>query len=398
MRIHSLIVGGGIGGLTAALALARAGHTADLMEQAPAFSEVGAGIQLGPNVVRRLRALGLDEALEAVVARPERLCVSSALTGARIAAMPLAGAMEQRYGAPYFTIHRADLHGLLLEAVRTQAAGAVTLGTGARIERLSTRGDEFVCAATEDGRAWEGDALIGADGVWGRVRPRIWPDAAPARPTGHTAFRALLKQDTLPAALRSRQVDVWLAPRLHAVAYPVRGGEWLNLVVLAESPSDEADADARDWDQAASRAALDRASGHVGQPLRALLDAVPAWRAWTLCDRTPLAGPQEMVDGRVALLGDAAHPMLPYLAQGAGMAIEDAVELAELLKGSGPAQVPQALQHYALRRWARTAQVQARARRNGRIFHLGGPARWGRDMVMRLAGPALMDQPWLYAG
>lgn len=398
MRIHSLIVGGGIGGLSAALALARAGHTADLMEQAPAFSEVGAGIQLGPNVVRRLRALGLGEALNAIVAHPERLCVSSALNGGRIATMPLAGAMEQRYGAPYFTVHRADLHGLLLEAVRAQAEGAVTLSTGARIERLSTRGDEVVCAATDDGRAWEGDALVGADGVWGRVRPRIWPEAASARPTGHMAFRALLKQDTLPAALRSRQVDVWLAPRLHAVAYPVRGGEWLNLVVLVESPPDEAAADARDWDQSASRAALDRATGHVGQPLRALLDAVPAWRAWTLCDRTPLAGPQEMVDGRVALLGDAAHPMLPYLAQGAGMAIEDAVALAQQLGGCTPAQVPQALVRYAHARWARNAQVQARARRNGRIFHLGRPVRWGRDLAMRLAGPALMDQPWLYAG
>ncbi|WP_295529673.1 FAD-dependent monooxygenase [uncultured Pseudacidovorax sp.] len=398
MRIHSLIVGGGIGGLAAALALARAGHTADVTEQAPAFSEVGAGIQLGPNIVRRLRALGLGEALNAIVAHPERLCVSSALNGGRVATMPLAGVMEQRYGAPYFTVHRADLHGLLLEAVRAQAEGAVTLSTGARIERLSTRGDEFVCAATDDGRAWEGDALIGADGVWGRVRPRIWPDAAPARPTGHMAFRALLKQDTLPAPLRSRQVDVWLAPRLHAVAYPVRGGEWLNLVVLVESPPDEAGADARDWDQSASRAALDRATGHVGQPLRALLDAVPAWRAWTLCDRTPLAGPQEMVDGRVALLGDAAHPMLPYLAQGAGMAIEDAVTLAQQLRGCTSAEVPQALARYAQARWARNGQVQARARRNGRIFHLGGPARWGRDMVMRLAGPTLMDQPWLYAG
>lgn len=398
MRIHSLIVGGGIGGLSAALALARAGHTADLMEQAPAFSEVGAGIQLGPNVVRRLRALGLGEALNAIVAHPERLCVSSALNGGRIATMPLAGAMEQRYGAPYFTVHRADLHGLLLEAVRAQAEGAVTLSTGARIERLSSRGDEVVCAATDDGRAWEGDALVGADGVWGRVRPRIWPEAASARPTGHMAFRALLKQDTLPAALRSRQVDVWLAPRLHAVAYPVRGGEWLNLVVLVESPPDEAAADARDWDQSASRAALDRATGHVGQPLRALLDAVPAWRAWTLCDRTPLTGPQEMVDGRVALLGDAAHPMLPYLAQGGGMAIEDAVTLAQQLSGCTLAEVPQALARYAQARWARNAQVQARARRNGRIFHLGGPVRWGRDLAMRLAGPALMDQPWLYAG
>ncbi len=398
MRIHSLIVGGGIGGLAAALALARAGHGTDLMEQAPAFDEVGAGIQLGPNVVRRLRALGLGEALEAFVARPERLCVASALTGARIASLPLAGAFEQRYGAPYFTIHRADLHGLLLAAVREQGAEQVAVHTGARIERLSTRGDERVCVASVDGRAWEGDALIGADGVWGQVRPRIWPDALPARPTGHTAFRALLRQDALPAALRSRQVDVWLAPRLHGVAYPVRGGDWLNLVVLAESPAGEAPPDARDWDQASSRAALDRATGHVGQPLRSLLDAVPAWRAWTLFDRPPLTGPQAMVDGRVALLGDAAHPMLPYLAQGAGMAIEDAVALAAQLGGRTPAEVPQALAHYAQARWARNAQVQARARRNGRIFHLGGPVRWGRDLAMRFAGPALMDQPWLYAG
>jgi len=396
MPAQFLIAGGGIAGLSCALALARGGHRAEVLEQAPAFGEIGAGIQLGPNVTRRLRALGLRDALARVAARPEMLRVRSARDGRELASLPFDTGLRRRYGAPYLCVHRADLHALLREAV-CEAGEHVTLSPGVRITGVATRGGEAVCVATgsDDALAWEGDALIGADGLWSVVREQVVEGAPPPRPTGHTAWRALVEQAALPQALRSTRVEVWLGPQLHAVAYPVRGGDWLNMVVLAESsPS----GDARDWDQATSLGALQSATGRMGAALQALLEAMPAWRAWTLCDRPPLAGPQEMACGRIALAGDAAHPMLPYLAQGAGMAIEDALALAEAIGDGGPQDVPAAFARYAQARWARNARVQARARRNGEIFHATGPMRLGRDLALRVGGARLLDVPWLYGG
>lgn len=387
---HILVAGGGIAGLTSALALARRRHRVDLFEQAVAFAEVGAGLQLGPNVTRRLQALGVWEPLMRVAARPEALVVRSAVQGGETARLPLGNAMLRSYGAPYLCAHRADLHALLLAAVR--GTGAVTLNTGSRITDAVARAGAVRVSST-GGRAWEGDALIGADGLWSAVRGQVVKDDAPPRATGHTAWRALAAQSALPAALRSMQISVWLGPRLHAVAYPVRRGEALNVVVLAEAAPA---GDARDWDQASSLAALQAAVGRMDASLQALLEAMPAWRAWTLCDRPPLSGPEEMAGERVALAGDAAHPMLPYLAQGAGMAVEDGVALAEALDGCGAEEVPQRLAHYAQGRWARNAQVQARARRNGEIFHATGLVRVGRDAALRLLGARLLDVPWLY--
>lgn len=391
MSAQILIAGGGIAGLASALALARRCHRVDLLEQAMAFGEIGAGIQLGPNVTRRLQGLGVWEALTRIAARPDALVVRSATAGGEIARLPLGNAMLHSYASPYLCVHRADLHAVLLAAVR--ASGAVRLTTGARVEQVAVRGDA-VSASTADARVWEGDALIGADGLWSTVRPQVLSDTPP-RATGHTAWRALVDQSALPAALRSTQVSVWLGPRLHAVAYPVRRGEALNVVVLAEAAPV---GDARDWDQATGLSALQSATGSVCTGLQALLEAVPSWRAWTLNDRPPLSGPAQMATERVALVGDAAHPMLPYMAQGAGMAIEDAVALADALDGGGTAEVPAALASYAESRWQRNAAVQARARRNGEIFHATGLVRLGRDAALRLLGPRLLDVPWLYEG
>jgi len=394
MPAHILVAGGGIGGLATALALAQRRHRADVFEQAAAFGEIGAGVQLGPNATRRLQKLDLGTGLAAIAARPEALAVHSAESGSELARMPLGDAMQQRYGAPYFCVHRADLHGLLLEAVRTRGTG--TLVTGAQIRQVETS-DDLVCLSSTDARAWEGEAVVGADGLWSMVRRQLdSPGAAqPPRVTGHTAWRALVEQSALPAALRRGRVDVWLGPRLHAVAYPVRRGEWLNVVVIAESAPA---GDARDWDQSSSITALKQAMGRSCAGLQSLLDAMPAWRAWSLGDRTPMTGPADMAHERVALVGDAAHPMVPYLAQGAGMAIEDAVALADAMADADAADVPAAFARYAEARWARNAQVQARARRNGEIFHATGPVRLGRDMAMRLLGAKLLDQPWLYGG
>lgn len=387
-----LIAGGGIAGLACAVALARRRHRVELFEQASVFGEAGAGIQLGPNVMRRLRVLGLERALMKHAAQPEALIVRSAVGGEEIARLPLGQSMRHRYDGAYVCVHRADLHALLLTAVR--ASGAVTLNTGARITEAVARGGA-VCVSSTDARAWEGDALVGADGLWSMVHPHVVPDAPPPRVTGHTAWRALVPQSALPGALRSREISVWLGPRLHAVAYPVRGGDALNVVVLAEAALG---GDARDWDQASSLASLQAATGRTAAPLQALLEAMPSWRAWTLCDRPPLASPAQMAGERVALAGDAAHPMLPYLAQGAGMAIEDAVALGDALGGAPSEDVPQALARYAQARWTRNARVQARAARNGGIFHATGPLRLGRDAALRLLGARLLDVPWLYAG
>jgi salicylate hydroxylase len=394
MPAHILVAGGGIGGLATALALSHAHHRADVFEQAAVFAEVGAGIQIGPNVTRRLWQLGLGERVNAIAARPQALVVHSAGSGAELARLPLGDAISSRYGAPYLCVHRADLHSLLLDAVRAQGTG--TLVTDARIAQVEM-GDDLVCISSSGARAWEGEALVGADGLWSMTRQQLEsPSAAePPRVTGHTAWRGLVAQAELPQALRRRCVDVWLGPRLHVVAYPVRSGDWLNVVVIAESAPA---GDARDWDQVSSLAALQRATGRSSRTLQALLEAMPGWRAWTLCDRAPLACAADMAHERIALVGDAAHPMVPYLAQGAGMAIEDAVALAEALAGGGANEVPAAFARYAEARWQRNALVQARARRNGQVFHAAGPVRLGRDLAMRVLGARLLDQPWLYGG
>ena len=397
MTLQLLIAGGGIGGLTAALALAQQGHHVGLLEQAGVFSEVGAGIQLGPNAMRRIGALGLAQAADRVASRPDALVIAGAVSGAELARMPLGETMRRRYGAPYVCMHRADLHSLLLEAVRHEADATLHLEARiANVTQVDLRGGAVIVAA-EDARAWECDALIGADGLWSVVRPKVVGAISAPRSTGHTAWRGLIDQRRLPQRQRSNDVRVWLGARMHAVAYPVRRGEALNIVVLGESPPAGG---VRDWDQASSLGALRQAAGECCSTLQALTEAVGDWRAWTLNDREPLAGAAEMAYGRIALVGDAAHPMLPYLAQGAGMAIEDAVALAEALQGEGghSKNVPAALMRYAEARWQRNARVQARARRNARIFHMTGAPRIGRDLSLRVLGPKLLDVPWLYGG
>lgn len=392
MTTQVLIAGGGIGGLAAALACTRAGCQVRLYERAEAFGEVGAGIQMGPNVVRVLQGWELDAALRAVAAYPERLQVRHALSGAELGVLRLGQTTVQRYGAPYATIHRADLHQLLLAAL--QQRERVQLRLRHTLDTFET-GADAVRLRFADGLEVEGDALVGADGLWSRVRSQLLGDGPP-RVAGHLAYRALLPQARLPAALRSQQVTAWLGPRLHVVQYPVRRGEWLNVVAIVHG---HVHGGLEDWDHSANTTDLQAALAHTCGALRALIEAVPDWRLWVLCDRPPLTGADQMARGRLALLGDAAHPMRPYLAQGAGMAIEDAAELGrQLAQADGVLDVPTLLQRYALNRWQRNARVQARSIRNGDIFHLQGPLAWGRDAALRLLGERLLDVPWLYQG
>ena len=385
----TLIVGGGIGGLAAALACSRAGAEVGLFERSPEFSEVGAGVQLGPNVVKILHGWGLKDAMARVASFPERLQVRCAQSGAELGVLRLGAVALERYGSPYVTIHRADLHALLLHAVeQTQ----VRLQLGSSVAGFE-QDEAGVTLKFGDGTLAHAGLLVGADGLWSQVRRQLLGDVAPMA-TGHLAYRAMVPQSSLPQHLRSQQITAWLGPKLHVVQYPVRGGEWLNVVAIVHGRTQ---GDPQNWDHSANAADLRGYMAHTFAPLQALIGAVDHWRLWGLNIRPPMQSAAEQAQGRVALLGDAAHPMVPYLAQGAGMAIEDAHVLALALDQFGQS-VPMALHHYAQSRWQRNARVQAGAIRNGEIFHATGLVRWGRDAAMKLLGERLLDMPWLYNG
>ena len=390
MSKQVLIAGGGIGGLAAGLACSHAGWKVRVFERAGEFGEVGAGIQTGPNVVRVLQGFGLEAALERVAAFPERLQVRDALSGSELGVLALGERVMRVYGAPYATIHRADLHRLLLEALQQRSDVRLGLGNWLASYRETPHG---VLLTTTEGLEVEGDVLVGADGLWSRVRELMLNDGAPRVP-GHLAYRAMVQQDRLPEKLRSQQVTVWLGPKLHVVQYPVRRGEWLNVVAIVQG---RVASDLQSWDHGANPADLRVAMGHTCPRLQDLIAGIPDWRLWALCDRPPLQGAWQQAQGRVALLGDAAHPMRPYLAQGAGMAIEDAQELGRSLALESLG-VNERLQRYAQNRWQRCARVQARSIRNGEIFHADGWVRRGRDAALRLLGERVLDVPWLYAG
>ena len=391
------IVGAGIAGLSTALALGQGGVATQLFEQSTAFSEVGAGIGLGPNGVRRLKSWGLGEALQAKGFMPSQLEVMDAREGQRLACLPMAQSFIQRYGAPYLTIHRADLHQLLLDAVNAQ--GKASLHLGHRLLQAQAR-KVSVCSHWQgpEGKpvSHESQALIGADGINSQVRDLAWLSPK-LQSSGHWAYRTLLPRHVLPASWRGDAMGLWLGPRLHVVHYPVRGGEWLNVVVLIET-SDTAQTPGWDTQRSAAQTWQDLKHALQGScsRLQDLVFMSESWRAWALFDRNPLQSTYDVAKERLALLGDAAHPMLPYLAQGAGMAIEDADALAQCWLQAGLS-VEHRLKAYAQMRWQRVAKVQARARRNAQWFHARGVMAWGRNTALRFGGSAVMDMPWLYA-
>jgi salicylate hydroxylase len=385
-----VIAGAGIGGLAAALALARQGQAVQVLERAEAFSEVGAGIQIGPNVTRILQAWGLKDALHAVAAFPKRLQARDARSGRVVGELPLGERTQAVYGAPYASIHRADLHAMLAEAA---------LGAGAKVylghqlqQVLQTDGGVRLQGVRADGSAlqMQSHALLGADGLWGLTRQAMGLLDEP-RFSGQVAYRALVPQADLPAHLRTDQVTVWMGPKVHVVHYPVQAGQGQNIVAIVHGAKPQ---NPQDWDQAVVQQGLRTGLGVVCSSLRERLEAVPSWRLWALHDRPPLISATQMAQGRLALLGDAAHPMRPYLAQGAGMAIEDAHTLAQCwVQDMFPEQW---FAQYAQQRWARNARVQARSIRNGEIFHATGPMALGRNVSLQWLGARLMDVPWLY--
>lgn len=386
-----LVAGAGMAGLAAATAAARAGLCVRVFEQTARLGEVGAGLQLGPNAVRVLADWGLMDALCAVAAFPDALVVRDARAGGELGRLRLGERAQARYGQPYATLHRADLHALLWQAASSCDKVAIELGHTVLDWQAEPDGVTVQLSNAETAR---GRLLLGCDGLWSRVRVPLLGDEMP-RPTGHIAYRGLVDQATWPAAQRQNVVAAWLGPRMHAVVYPVRRGEQLNVVVIVHG---RLGGDAQNWSHSAELADLRAAMGPVAPALDAVLDAVPQWLRWPLFERPVITGPHAHGSGRVALLGDAAHPMRPYLAQGAAMALEDAWSLSQrLAQTQQPMQDPgPALATWAAQRWRRNAWVQARAARNGRIFHLLPPLSWGRNLAMAVLGERLLDVPRLY--
>ncbi|MCX3059245.1 3-hydroxybenzoate 6-monooxygenase [Streptomyces beihaiensis] len=381
-----LVAGGGIGGLAAALGLARHGHRITVLERRELFAEVGAGIQLGPNAFAALDLLGVGEEVRRRAVHIGELRFMDGTTGARVAALPLTGAYRARFGNPYAVVHRADLYVPLLDACRREPA--VRLRGRRHVVGYEQRGGR-VRALLADGGHVTGDALIGADGLHSAIRAQLVGDGTP-RMSGHTVHRAVIPMAEVPEELRWNAVTLWAGPRWHFVHYPIAGGTHLNLAATLDNGATEAVAGVP-VDRADVLASFPRLSG----PARRLLELGRDWKAWTQCDRDPV---DRWTDGRVTLLGDAAHPMLQYAAQGACQALEDAVLLGELLDGC-PADYEQRLEKYGALRRERTARVQSVSRHLGRhVYHAAGEARVERNaMLSSLTADDLHDQlAWLH--
>jgi salicylate hydroxylase len=386
-----IIAGAGIGGLTAALALARKGFQVTVFEQAERLEEAGAGIQLSPNATRVLLELGLGERLQPLVVSPTAVVVRAAWSSQEIVRIPLGETARARYGAPYWVIHRADLQAALAEATRANPDITVTLGTA--VEDFGAHSNGVTVQIRRKGSpAGErrGAALVGADGLWSRVRAQSGDRRAP-RFRRRTAWRATLPSGAVGADLREPFVQLWLGVDGHLVHYPVKAGALINIVGIASD-----DWQGPGWSEASSREdVLSRFSRWSWTtPARDLLAIPERWLKWALYDLAPLP---LRGTGPVALIGDAAHPMLPFLAQGAAMAIEDAAVLAEALSAA-PQDPIAAMRAYEGLREARTARMQRGASRLGRVYGLSGAAAAVRNAVMRGLGGArlLAGQDWIY--
>ncbi|MFC4173184.1 FAD-dependent oxidoreductase [Microvirga sp. GCM10011540] len=382
------VVGAGIGGLTAALVLARQGHAVTLIERRPGFSEVGAGLQLSPNASRVLVALGLGPALRRVVTEPQRVVVRDVKSGREIGQVALGPFMRERFGAPYWVAHRADLQTILLDAVRSLPS--IRLVMGRMVEDVGEdAGRPTLTTVTAKGARETGafDLVVGADGIWSKVRRALGDGKSPTF-RGYVAWRTTLERAKAPAALAGDETGLWLGPRSHVVHYPIAGGKLINVVAIQRTADP-----VEGWADPGDGRDLLADYVSAAPALRQLLAQPDQWLRWSLFDH-PV---QRLAAGRIALLGDAGHPVLPFLAQGAALAIEDAAALAARLDQT-PESPPQALARYEADRLERAQRVQKAARQNGRVYHARGPIAFGRNLVMRRLGPQGMTErySWLY--
>lgn len=370
-----LIAGGGVGGLATAIGLARKGQRSLVLERAPVLGEIGAGIQLGPNAFHAFDYLGVGDEARALAVYIDNLRLMDALDGSEITRIPLDDAFRARFRNPYAVIHRGDLHAVFLRAC--EAHPLVELRTAAAVADYRQDG-ATATAILASGERVTGRLLIGADGLWSNVRKRLVGDGAP-RVSGHTTYRSVIPTEDMPEDLRWNAATLWAGPKCHIVHYPLKGWKMFNLVVTYhnDAPSPEAGV-------SVSHDEVRKGFEHVAPIARQIIDRGRDWKRWVLCDRDPVGN---WVDGRVALLGDAAHPMLQYFAQGACMAMEDAVALSHHLAET-PDAPEAALQAYQNLRRLRTARVQLQSREIGQhVYHAAGAHAALRNAVMRAKKP-----------
>ncbi len=380
-----LIAGAGIGGLATAISLAKRGIESHVFERRSAFEPEGAGIQLGPNGTRILQELGVAEHLDLLAGKPDCIHARNAITGASLARLPLGDWIAARHGAPYWVLHRQDLHAALLHVAQTmpqirismdfKVAGAVSDNHGITIKG-------------RQGQSWNGDALIAADGLRSHVRDEFF-ESLPLRFAQRSAARAVIPIEEAPPELRENATALWMSPIAHVVHYPVRSGRELALVFVRK---DMIATD--DWSTEIPQSWVGEVAQGFCAPLRKLLNTPPLWKKWALFELPSLSF---WHSGRVALLGDAAHPTLPFLAQGAVLALEDAATFARRISEQ-PTNVPRAIAAYSAARRHRAMRVVAAAKSNGRIYHLDGPLAAARDVALRVTPPrTLMARyDWVY--
>ncbi len=379
-----LVAGGGIGGLAAALALVRQGFRVKVLEQAPEIGEIGAGMQLGPNAFHAFDALGVGEQARSRAVYTDFMVMHDALDEYQVGKIPTGEAFRQRFGNPYAVIHRADAHGSLLEGV--QASGQIEFLTSTRVERIE-QDASGVTVHDQHGTAHRGLALIGADGVKSVVRQQFVGDEA--RVTGHVVYRAVVDKADFPEDLRWNAASIWVGPNCHLVHYPLRGGEQYNVVVTFHSR------DAEEWGvKEGSKEEVQSYFQGICPKARQLIDLPKSWKRWATADREPIG---QWSYGRVTLLGDAAHPTTQYMAQGACMAIEDAVTLGEALRVNQN-DFEKAFDLYQRSRVARTARIVLSSREMGRIYHASGVERLVRNDLWRGRSPERFydAMEWLY--
>ncbi|MDP2018711.1 3-hydroxybenzoate 6-monooxygenase [Hydrogenophaga sp.] len=379
-----IVAGGGIGGLAAALALVRQGFRVKVLEQAPELGEIGAGMQLGPNAFHAFDALGVGEQARKRAVYTDFMVMHDAIDEVQVGMIPTGEAFRQRFGNPYAVIHRADAHGSLLEGV--QASGRIEFVTSTRVVRTEQDADG-VTVHDQHGNTHHGLALIGADGVKSVVRQQFVGDEA--RVTGHVVYRAVVDKADFPEDLRWNAASIWVGPNCHLVHYPLRGGEQYNVVVTFHSREPE------QW--GVTEGSQDEVQSYfqgLCPKARQLIDLPKSWKRWATADREPIG---QWSFGRVTLLGDAAHPTTQYMAQGACMAIEDAVTLGEALRVHGN-DVEKAFDLYQRSRVARTARIVLSSREMGRIYHAKGVERLVRNDLWRGRTPERFydAMEWLY--
>jgi 2-polyprenyl-6-methoxyphenol hydroxylase-like FAD-dependent oxidoreductase len=366
-----LIAGGGIGGLATAVGLAQKGVRSIVLEKAPALGEIGAGIQLGPNAFHCFDYLGVGDKARAIAIYVEKLRLMDALSGDEITHIPLGDPFRARFGNPYAVIHRGDLHGIFLKSCHD--SDLIDLRVNSEVVSYDQDANS-VTVRLASGEAVTGAALVGADGLWSNVRKQVVADGPP-RVSGHTTYRSVIPTERMPDDLRWNAVTLWAGPKCHIVHYPLQGWKAFNLVVTYHNNAPEPVA-GRPVPESEVRKGFE----HVHERAQQIIRHGSDWKLWVLCDRDPVLN---WVDGKVALLGDAAHPMMQYFAQGACMAMEDAVCLAHMVEGH-PDRIEAALNQYSASRILRTARVQLESRAIGdHIYHPAGAHALLRNAMMQ---------------